>query len=109
MADTVTCRCGRSWEATLLRTVGPSSASPCCPACGAPLTSPAPPTVDCQPSEVIDYLKQPTCVGDAADRLRGALGKRFGRSFADQWDMVEWLRANRRDLDLDAPPRRFGP
>jgi hypothetical protein len=59
----------------------------------------------CGPQTVVALLAEPTCIGEARDALRAVLGRRLGRSFAGQWEMVEWLRRDRPDLVLSTTPR----
>jgi hypothetical protein len=55
---------------------------------------------------LVDLLKSPDCVERRFDLVRGALAQRLGRDFADPWEMTDWLRQHRADLDLDTAPRR---
>jgi hypothetical protein len=56
---------------------------------------------------LVDLMKRPDCVRRAADLLRGVLAKRLGTDFADSWEMADWLRRHRPDLDLDSLPQRL--
>jgi hypothetical protein len=42
------------------------------------------------------------------DAVRAALNKRLKQNFATHWELVDWLRQHRPDLDLTSPPRRSG-
>jgi hypothetical protein len=56
--------------------------------------------------ELVDLLKMPTCVGPARDVILGHLGGRYHRSFADQWEFVEYAEKYLPDVDLKSPPKR---
>ena len=58
---------------------------------------------------LIDLLKRPDCVRRAPAVLRAALGKRLGMDFADPWEMADWLRQHRPDIDLDTAPQHPEP
>jgi hypothetical protein len=58
--------------------------------------------------QMVEMLRQPTCVGTAREVLLAELGRRKGRTFTDLWQLVEYLQDNARHIDLDAPAPR-GP
>jgi hypothetical protein len=87
----------------------------------------------CSDQQLIDLLKRPLCVADAADAVLSELGRRCDRpearrraddlpallgplggrlarepamAFDDLWDAVDWLREHRPELDLTSPPHR---
>jgi hypothetical protein len=55
---------------------------------------------------LVDLLKHPTCVGEARRLVLGEFSKRMKRDFADVWELADWLREHRPDVDLVSPPRR---
>jgi hypothetical protein len=57
--------------------------------------------------DLVNLLKQPTCVGSARDVVLDEFGRRRGRTFADVWELADWLREHEPDVDLAAPPRRL--
>jgi hypothetical protein len=56
--------------------------------------------------QLIDLLKMPTCLEPARLVFVRQLGWQCGQNFANQWELVEWARENRPDLDLSSPPVR---
>jgi hypothetical protein len=65
--------------------------------------SPPPPL----PAEtLVGMLKGPLCVGEAQWLVLEQLGRRYGRSFADQWDFVRFAIERKFPLDLLSPPQR---
>jgi hypothetical protein len=59
------------------------------------------------PAEMlVELLKHPLCVGEARRAVLGALGRRYQRTFADQWEFVRFAEKEKLDLDLAGPPRR---
>jgi hypothetical protein len=63
-----------------------------------PLTRPLP------AQTLTDLLKHPFCVGHFRRDVLDALGTTHGRQFADQWEFIEHVRANKLPLDLQSPP-----
>jgi hypothetical protein len=57
--------------------------------------------------DVVDLLKQPTCVGAARRLLLDQLQNRYDRKFADQWQFVHFAKEQGLALDFTSPPRRF--
>jgi hypothetical protein len=55
---------------------------------------------------LVDLLKMPTCGREARQVIVRQLGWQCGRTFADQWEFVDWAREHRSDLDLTSPPVR---
>jgi serine/threonine protein kinase len=56
--------------------------------------------------QLIDLLKQPTCVGAANEIVLRQLSERMKQPFATTWDLVAYLEKNEPGIDLPAPPRR---
>jgi serine/threonine protein kinase len=56
--------------------------------------------------EFVDLLKAPTCVGPARRVILDQIGQRYHRTFADQWEFVEFAEKNLPDIDLLSPPKR---
>jgi hypothetical protein len=62
------------------------------------------------PAEVlVELLKHPLCAGEARRVVLNALGERYHRTFADQWDFVRFAAEQNLDLDLISPPKRSEP
>ncbi len=57
--------------------------------------------------EMVEFLKQPTCVGSARRAILDQLGNQFGRTFADQWQFVNFAREQGLALDFTSPPVRL--
>ena len=66
----------------------------------APLPEPLP------AETLVELLKHPLCVGEARRAVLDALGTRYQRTFADQWDFVRFAQQQNLGLDLTSPPRR---
>jgi hypothetical protein len=66
----------------------------------APLPEPLP------PETLVELLKHPLCVGEARRIVLDALGTRYQRPFADQWDFVRFAQQQNLGLDLTSPPKR---
>jgi hypothetical protein len=62
----------------------------------------------CRDQDLVDLLKHPFAVGRARTTLLAVLNKRLNQDFKSRWDLVEWLRQHRPDLDLTSPPRHLG-
>jgi hypothetical protein len=58
------------------------------------------------PQQLVEALKHPFCVGEARRAVLDALGSTYRRTFADQWEFVEYARAHQPHLDLLSPPKR---
>jgi serine/threonine protein kinase len=58
--------------------------------------------------ELVELLKQPTCVGLARRAILDQLEHRYQRKFADQWDFVHFAQEQNLGLDFTSPPKRFG-
>jgi hypothetical protein len=56
--------------------------------------------------QLVDLLKMPTCVGEAQAVILELLAKRYKRTFADQWDFVEFAETYLPDIDLKSPPKQ---
>src|SRR5262249_17817247 len=54
---------------------------------------------------LVDLLKLPLCVGEARRVVLDALGRRYQRRFADQWDFVRFATEQKLDLDLSQSTR----
>ena len=60
------------------------------------------------PSEtLVELLKHPLCVGPCRRCVLDALGTRYRRTFADQWDFVRFATDRKLGLDFTTPPRRL--
>jgi hypothetical protein len=58
---------------------------------------------------LVEILKDPLCVGEARRIVLDALGTRYQRHFADQWDFVHFAEAQKLGLDFTSPPQRPEP
>jgi hypothetical protein len=56
--------------------------------------------------EMVDFLKQPTCVDPARRAVLDYLGYQCRRPFRDPWEFVDYARVHLPDIDLAAPPKR---
>jgi hypothetical protein len=56
--------------------------------------------------QLVELLKRPTCVGPVRTVILELLGQRYGRTFADQWEFVDYAHEHLPDLDLTTPPKR---
>jgi hypothetical protein len=59
----------------------------------------------CRDQELIALLLHPFAVGTKRSTLLGVVNKRLGQEFRSRWELVDWLRQHRPDLDLASPPR----
>jgi hypothetical protein len=57
--------------------------------------------------ELVELLKQPTCIGQARRVILDHLGNRYGRGFRDHWEFVHFAHKHLPELDLSSPPKRF--
>jgi tRNA A-37 threonylcarbamoyl transferase component Bud32 len=83
---------------------------------GHPLATPASLALALEPSpcrfstpELVEWLKQPTCVGQARRLILDQLEQRYRRPFADQWAFVRFAREQGLDLNFTTPPKRLAP
>jgi hypothetical protein len=53
----------------------------------------------------VEWLKHPLCYGHAAAAILSQIKTSDGKTFRTRWELVEWLRRNRPDIDLSAPPK----
>jgi hypothetical protein len=53
--------------------------------------------------QIVEALKQPGCVGATRKALLKYLGERYKRSFPDVWELIDYLKQNEPNLDLDSP------
>jgi hypothetical protein len=53
----------------------------------------------------VDLLKQPLCYDEARQVLLRRVEQLTGQTFPTRWDMVDYLRRHRPDIDLDSPPK----
>jgi hypothetical protein len=67
-------------------------------------TQPLPSRVSTQ--QLVDLLKMPLCIGDARTVFLEMLGQRYHRTFADQWEFVEYAEKQLPGIDLKSPPKR---
>jgi hypothetical protein len=56
--------------------------------------------------QLVDFLKMPTCVGPFRAVVLQMLGNRYRRTFADQWEFVDFAETHLPDIDLKSPPKR---
>jgi hypothetical protein len=56
--------------------------------------------------ELVNVLKWPTCVGPFREEVLRQLGNKYNRSFADQWEFVDFAEKHLPDVDLTTPPKR---
>jgi hypothetical protein len=54
---------------------------------------------------LVELLKHPLCVGESRRAVLDALGTRYRKHFADQWDFVRYAEEQKLDLDLLSPPK----
>jgi hypothetical protein len=97
----------RRW-AGVLAMVGPLAGT------GQPLVAPAtlgptlqPPPCRLSTPELVELLKQSTCVGLARRVLLDQLQNRYRRPFADQWAFVRFAQEQNLGLDFTSPPKRL--
>jgi serine/threonine protein kinase len=59
------------------------------------------------PAEMlVELLKHPLCVREARRAVLDALGTRYHRHFADQWDFVRFAQEQQLGLDFTSPPHK---
>jgi hypothetical protein len=56
--------------------------------------------------DLVELLKQPTCVGRARRVILDQLENRYRRPFADQWAFVRFAKEQKLGLDFTSPPQR---
>jgi hypothetical protein len=56
--------------------------------------------------ELVELLKGPLCVDEARRIVLDALGARYQRHFADQWEFVHFAEQQNLGLDFSTPPQR---
>src|SRR5262249_41971642 len=56
--------------------------------------------------QLVDLLKQPTCIGRARRLILDQLENRYRQKFTDHWDFVRFAEKQKLGLDLTSPPRR---
>jgi hypothetical protein len=59
--------------------------------------------------ETVQLLKHPGCVGEVRGLVLRPLGRKLGRQFGDEWELVDWLAVNAPEVDLLSPPLKPGP
>ncbi len=69
-----------------------------------PALEPLPPPLPAQ--MLVELLKQPLCVGEPRRLVLEQLARHYHRSFADQWEFVEYAQNQKLGLDLTTPPQR---
>jgi tRNA A-37 threonylcarbamoyl transferase component Bud32/tRNA 2-selenouridine synthase SelU len=95
-------------SAAVLAVVGPLAGT------GQPLLAPAPlgrvlKPLPCRLStpELVELLKQPTCIGPARRVILDQLEHRYRRPFADHWAFVRFAQEQNLGLDFTTPPKRL--
>jgi hypothetical protein len=73
-----------------------------------PVLGPALKPLPCRFStqELVDLLKQPTCIGTARRVILDQLEHRYHQKFADHWDFVRYAEKQKLGLDFTSPPQR---
>jgi hypothetical protein len=51
------------------------------------------------------WLRYPLCYGDARAAILSRIQGPGGKTFRTHWELVEWLKEDRPDIDLSAPPQ----
>ena len=57
----------------------------------------------------MNLVKHPACVGSWRDAVLAQLGQQLNHKFDNLWDLVDWLEANRPDIDILSPPESLLP
>jgi tRNA A-37 threonylcarbamoyl transferase component Bud32 len=57
--------------------------------------------------ELVELLKQPTCIGPARRIILDQLANRYRRPFVDQWAFVRFAQEQNLGLDFTSPPQRL--
>jgi tRNA A-37 threonylcarbamoyl transferase component Bud32 len=58
--------------------------------------------------QLVDLLKEPIWKGPVRQIILQEMGRRANRTFADVWELVDWLRTNEPGVDLASPAVRYG-
>jgi tRNA A-37 threonylcarbamoyl transferase component Bud32 len=66
-----------------------------------------PPRCRLDTPDLVELLKSPLCVGDARRLVLDALGLRYKRHFANQWELVHVAQQQNLGLDFTTPPQRL--
>ncbi len=74
------------------------------PALLSPVVSP--PECRLSTNDLVEFLKNPLCVGQARRVILDQLANRYQRKFADQWDFVRYATQENLGLDFTTPPVR---
>src|SRR5262249_38315442 len=53
----------------------------------------------------VEWLKHPLCYGNARAAILSQVKTSDGKTFRTLWELVEWLRKDRPNIDLSAPPK----
>jgi hypothetical protein len=59
--------------------------------------------------ELVELLKQPTCIDPIRRFILNHLGNRYRHRFADVWEFVRFAKESLPDIDLTSPPQRPEP
>jgi serine/threonine protein kinase len=57
----------------------------------------------------VNLLKHPACVGSARDVVLLEVGKQLNHTFADVWELVDWLAEHDPEVDVLSPPEQPRP
>jgi hypothetical protein len=57
--------------------------------------------------QLVELLKQPTCVGPARRVILDHLENRYHQKFTDHWDFVRFAKKQKLGLDFTSPPQRL--
>jgi hypothetical protein len=81
-----------------------------CPPLATPaILAPALEPLPCRSStpELVEVLKQPTCIGPARRVILDQLENRYQRKFSDHWAFVRFAQEQNLGLDFTTPPQRL--
>jgi hypothetical protein len=67
-----------------------------------------PPRCSLSTPNLIDMLKSPLCIRESRRVVLAALGARYKRQFADDWDFVHFADQGKLGLDFTTPPQQPG-
>jgi hypothetical protein len=56
--------------------------------------------------DLVEFLKMPTCRGEARKVVLKHLGNRYGRRFANHWEFARFAQEQHLHLDFTTPPKR---
>jgi hypothetical protein len=59
--------------------------------------------------ELVEILKQPTCIGPARRVILDQLENRYRHPFIDHWAFVRFAQEHHLGLDFTSPPKRLAP